>query len=73
MITRHINLRALQYVAKMRFGGGHHHHHVYDWRDDPKANESYEQDHRQIGIKDPMDYSFPHTAEAPKWLYSAPL
>jgi hypothetical protein len=38
MITRHFNLRALNYVIKMRFGGGHHHHHVYDWRDDPKVN-----------------------------------
>jgi hypothetical protein len=41
MITRHFNLRAINYLSKFKFSGGHHHEHVYDWRDDPKANESY--------------------------------
>ena len=65
MITRHFNFKALNYITKMRFSGGHHHHKVYDWRDDPSVNESYEQDLRQINVTDPMDYHFPHTAKAP--------
>ena len=71
MIARHLNFRALNLVSKMRFSGGHH-DKVYDWRDDPSVNESYEQDVRQIGIKDPHDYHFPHTAKTPEWMYSAP-
>jgi hypothetical protein len=70
MLTRHINLRSLQYVSKMRFGG--HHARPYDWRDDPSVNTSYEQDPRSIGIKDPMDYSFPHKAKGRDWILSAP-
>lgn len=46
MITRHLRLKTLNYFAKMRFSGGHDHHAVYDWRDDTKVNESYEQDPR---------------------------
>lgn len=49
----------------MRFSGGHDNHKVYDWRDDPSVNESYEQDIRQVNVTDPMDYHFPHTAKAP--------
>jgi hypothetical protein len=73
MITRHFNLRALNYLTKFRFSGGHHHHEkVYDWRDDPSANHSYEHDFRLVGTKDPMEYTFPHTATAPAWIYSSP-
>lgn len=72
MITRHFRLRGLQYMARMRFSGGHDHHAVYDWRDDPSVNESYEQDPRQVGLKDCMDYHFPHTAKVPEWVYSSP-
>lgn len=72
MITRHFRLRGLQYMARMRFSVGHDHHAVYDWRDDPSVNESYEQDPRQVGLKDCMEYHFPHTAKVPQWVYSAP-
>lgn len=72
MITKHFNLKALQYAAKMKFSGGHHHEKVYDWRDDTSVNTSYEQDAAQIGLTDPKDYTFPHTAHAHTWHYSAP-
>lgn len=70
MITRHFNFKALRYLSRMRFSGGHH-EKVYDWRDDPTVNESYEQDIRQIGLKDAHDYHFPHTAKPSEWIYSA--
>ena len=65
MITKHLNFKAFNLITKMRFSGGHDHHKVYDWRDDPSVNHSYEQDVRQIGLTDPHDYHFPHTAKTP--------
>lgn len=51
MITKHLGFKGLANVARFYFSGGHH--KVYDWRDDHKANPSYEEDSRNINTKDP--------------------
>ena len=71
MITRTLNFRALRFLPRMRFSGGDH-HKVYDWRDDTSVNEGFEQDSREVGLVDPLDYHFPHTAKASEWILSAP-
>lgn len=53
MITKHFKVQGLRFVSKMYFGHGHA-PKPYDWRDDPSANSTYEQDLHQIGVKDPM-------------------
>lgn len=71
MLVRHLTSRSLNFLSKMRFSGGHH-EKVYDWRDDTSVNEGYEQDSREVGLKDAHDYHFPYTAKAPEWILSAP-
>ena len=47
-----------------RFGGGGH-HKVYDWRDDPNANQDFIVDPRMIGVRPSSEYSYPYKTDKP--------